>query len=364
MNRWAKCIIFALAMVFSNTAALAAVDYILEQKFHAELVKAEQGDVKAQYAIGEMYEKGRGVEKDPRLAFSWYSKATQQGNIKAAYKLGMAYLNGTGIRKNYRKAHDWLNKSSNQGYARAQYSLGTLYENGLGTVQDLDKALEWYRRALRGNYDVAATGIQRVNQRQKRQQEKLNQLRQKALATAKKLKEKALQAKPVKPIEPVKPVEPVTPVKPVEPVTPVKPVKPETPPVLLTTKQRIQAGGWQKLGKAVEYLPSATTHCEDLDSHIECESITLRSNIGVADIDFQTKATLSRFKEDGSFIISYRNNVLKITITDEEFASSGAKLPVREGWQETEHKLTCVFEDDTHLNCKKNKLRNITLHRK
>ncbi len=339
MNRWAKCIIFVLAMVFSNTAALAAVDYILEQKFHAELIKAEQGDAKAQYAIGEMYEKGRGVERDPRLAFSWYSKATQQGNIKAEYKLGVAYLNGTGIRKNYRKAHDWLNKSSNQGYARAQYSLGTLYENGLGTAQDLDKALEWYKRALRGNYDVAATGMQRVKQRQKQQQEKLKQLRQKALSTAKKLREKALQPKPVEPIEPI------------------------TVAVPLTTKQRIQAGGWQKLGKAVEYLPSANTHCEDLGSRIECESITLMRNIGIADISFQTKATLSRFKEDGSFTISYRNNVLKITITDEEFVDSGAKLPVREGRQETEHKLTCVFEDDTQMNCKKNKLRNIKLHR-
>ncbi|HEB94260.1 MAG TPA: sel1 repeat family protein [Gammaproteobacteria bacterium] len=337
MNRWAKCIVFVLAMVFSNTAALAAVDYILEQKFHAELVKAEQGDAKAQYAIGEMYEKGRGVEKDPRQAFSWYSKATQQGNMRAEYKLGMAYLNGIGIRKNYRKAHDWLNKSSNQGYARAQYSLGTLYENGLGMTQDLDKALEWYKRALRGGYDVAATGMQRVNQRQKRQREKLSQLRQKALATAKKLKEKAR-------LQP-------------------KPVEPATALIPLTTKQRIQAGGWQKLGKAVEYLPSANTHCEDLDSRIECESITLMRNIGIADISFQTKATLSHFKEDGSFTISYRNNVLKITITDEEFAGSGAKLPVREGWQETEHKLTCVFEDDTQINCKKNKLRNIKLHR-
>ncbi len=334
MNRWAKCIVFALAMMFSSAAALAAVDYVLEQKFHAELAKAERGDAKAQYAIGEMYEKGRGIEKDPRQAFIWYSKATQQGNIKAEYKLGMAYLNGMGIRKNYRKAHDWLNKSSNQGYARAQYSLGTLYENGLGTPQNLDKALAWYERALRGGYDVAATGIRRVDQRRKQQQEKLSQLRQKALATAKKLRERALEPKPL---------------------------PPETPP--LTTKQRIQAGGWQKLGKAVEYLPSANTQCEDLDSHIECKSITLRRNIGIADIDFQTKATLSRFKEDGSFTVSYRNNVLKITITDEEFASSGAKPPVREGWQETEHELTCIFTDDTRLNCKKNKLRNIELHR-
>ncbi len=283
-----------------------------------------------------MYEKGRGVERDPRQAFSWYSKATQKGNIKAEYKLGVAYLNGNGIRKNFQKAYDWLKKSGNKGYVRAQYYLGTLYENGLGTTQDLDKALQWYKRALRGGYDVAATGMQRVTQLQKQQQEKLALLRQTALNVAKKLEKKAVETKSA---------------------------APPTTPTPLSTKQRIQAGGWQKRGKAVEYLPSASTHCKDLGNRIECESKALTRNIGMADIDFQTKSTLSRFKEDGSFTISYRNNVLKITITDEEFASSGAKLPVREGWQETEHTLTCIFEDDTHLNCKKNKLRNIKLHR-
>ncbi|VAW97819.1 hypothetical protein MNBD_GAMMA20-822 [hydrothermal vent metagenome] len=350
MDRWAKCIIFALTMMFSNTAALAAIDYILEQKFHAELAKAEQGNAKAQYAIGEMYEKGRGVEKDPRRAFSWYSKATQQGNIKAEYKLGMAYLNGTGIRENYRKAHDWLSKSSNQGYARAQYFLGTLYENGQGTAQDLDKALAWYKQALRGDYDVAATGMQRVNQRK---QEKLRQLRRNALATAKKLKEKNPEPKPAVPAT----------LAPKPATLAPKPAAPTTTTIPLTTKQRIQAGAWKRLGKAVEYLPSANTLCEDLDNRIECESKTLTRNIGIADIDFQTKATLSRFKEDGSFTVSYQNNVLKVTITDEKFAGSGAKHPVREGWQETEHELTCIFEDDTHLSCTKNKLHSIKLHR-
>ena len=333
MDRWAKYIIFALTMALGSTSVLAAGDYILEEKFHTELAKAEQGDAKAQYAIGEMYEKGRGVERDPRQAFSWYSKSSQKGNMKAEYKLGMAYLNGKGIRKNYRKAHDWLQKSSNKGYVRAQYHLGTLYENGLGTDQDLDKALQWYKRALRGGYDPAATGMQRVTQLQKLHQEKLARLRQEALEAAKKL-----QKKTVKPS-----------------------ISPPPPPA--STKQRILAGGWQKRDKAVEYLPSANTRCEDLGNRIACQSITLTRSIGMANISFQTKATLSRFKDDGSFRVSYRNNVLKVTITDEEFAKSGAKIPVQTGWQETEHKLTCTFEDDSHLNCRKNKLRSIKLHR-
>ncbi|HHH48348.1 MAG TPA: sel1 repeat family protein [Gammaproteobacteria bacterium] len=334
MDRWAKYTIFALTMTLASDVALAEVDYILEEKFHAELAKAEQGDSKAQYAVGEMYEKGRGVGRDPRKAFSWYSKSSQKGNMKAEYKLGLAYLNGTGIRRDYRKARDWLQKSSDKGYVRAQYYLGTLYEKGLGTEQDLDKALQWYKQALRGGYDPAAAGMQRVAQLQKRRQEKIARLRQEALETARKLQAKA--AKPAPPAEPAPPP---------------------------GTKQRILAGGWKRHDRAVEYLPSADTQCEDRGDHIECQSKTLTRNIGMADISFQTKSTLSRFKDDGSFKVAYRNNVLEVTITDEAFASSGAKVPVQTGWQETEHKLTCTFEDDTRLNCRKNKLRTIKLHR-
>jgi len=199
--------------------------------------------------------------------------------------------------------------------------------------QDLDKALQWYKRALRGGYDPAATGMQRITRLQKLHQEKLARLRQEALEAAKKLQKKATK-----------------------PST-------STPPPPPSTKQRILAGGWKKRDKAVEYLPSDSTRCEDQGNRITCQSITLTRYIGMANISFQTKATLSRFKDDGSFRISYRNNVLKVTITDEEFASSGAKIPVQTGWQETEHKLTCAFEDDSHLNCQKNKLRSIKLHR-
>ena len=334
MQNWAKFAVLAVTMLCS-TLSLAAGDYVLEDKFRSELAKAEQGDSKAQYAIGEMYEKGRGTERDPRQAFSWYSKASQKGNMKAEYKLGMAYLSGKGIRKNSRKAHEWLKKSADKGYVRAQYHLGTLYEKGVGTEKDLDKALKWYQLALRGGYDAAAEGMQRIALQRKQQEEKLNRLRQEAVAKAKQLKKKpAPKAKPA--------------------ATKKKP---------LTTKERILAGGWQKRDKGVEFLPSAVTRCQDFGSRMECQSRTLTRNIGMADIDYETKAVLFGFKDNGSFKVSYRNNVTGITVTDDEFANSGASVPVKLGWQDAEHKLVCHFEDDNHINCKKNKLRSIELHR-
>ena len=49
-----------------------AVDYMLEEQLHARLQRAEQGDVTAQYAVGDMYFNGM------KLALSGYSRRRQK----------------------------------------------------------------------------------------------------------------------------------------------------------------------------------------------------------------------------------------------------------------------------------------------
>ncbi len=40
---------------------------------------AEQGNTEAQYGLGVMYDKGRGVPRDHAEALQWYRKAAEQG---------------------------------------------------------------------------------------------------------------------------------------------------------------------------------------------------------------------------------------------------------------------------------------------
>ncbi|HEU4600376.1 MAG TPA: caspase family protein [Steroidobacteraceae bacterium] len=72
---------------------------------------AEDGDPEAQTNVGEIFERGMGVEPDFAAAASWYQKA------------------------------------ANKGYSRALFNLGTLYEQGRGVEQDQLKALNLYRQA-------------------------------------------------------------------------------------------------------------------------------------------------------------------------------------------------------------------------
>lgn len=72
---------------------------------------AASGDAKAQYYVGETFEKGLGQEPDYPMAVMWYQRATEQN------------------------------------YAPAKLSLGRLYEKGLGVDKDLVKAMNLYRQA-------------------------------------------------------------------------------------------------------------------------------------------------------------------------------------------------------------------------
>ena len=55
---------------------------------------AEQGNTDAQYNLGVMYGKGRGVPQDDKTALKWYRLAAEQGNAAAQHNLGCMYEKG------------------------------------------------------------------------------------------------------------------------------------------------------------------------------------------------------------------------------------------------------------------------------
>lgn len=61
--------------------------------------------------------------------------------------LGEIYEKGLGIQPDYAAARDWYQLAAEQGHTAAQFNLGKLYESGLLGQVDREKALHWYRRA-------------------------------------------------------------------------------------------------------------------------------------------------------------------------------------------------------------------------
>lgn len=112
---------------------------------------AELGHVKAQIRLAYIYEKGIGVEKDPRLAVQWY-KSAAESDPKAQFSLGLCYTKGIGIVQDHKKAVECFMKSAQSGYDRALYNLGYCYEQGTGVHRNIDTAIRYYMDAAsKGN---------------------------------------------------------------------------------------------------------------------------------------------------------------------------------------------------------------------
>jgi len=106
------------------------------------LPQAEQGDVKAQTNVGEIFEKGLGVPPDYDAAAQWYRKAAEHG------------------------------------YSTAALNLGSLYERGLGVPKDPNQALNWYRRGAGLNgltFDLTAPAATNEVQALRAQNQQLRQ---------------------------------------------------------------------------------------------------------------------------------------------------------------------------------------------
>lgn len=141
-----------------NRECLEQIEYCKKKNEQNKLIyqinieNAKKGDEKAQYVVGYMYYKGKGVPKDYIKAAEWYKKSAEGSYTKALNNLAYLYQKGKGVNKDIHKAEQLLLKSAKQGDDVACLNLGILYQTGkLGTA-NMEDAEYWYRKAMdKGN---------------------------------------------------------------------------------------------------------------------------------------------------------------------------------------------------------------------
>ena len=103
---------------------------------------AEIGDADAQYKLGLFYVKGHpDFPRNSKLAQELFLKAAEQGDVRAQVALGDFY----GISE---KVVNWYQNAANQGYAEAYVKLGDCYFHGWGTgTAKYPTAALWYRKS-------------------------------------------------------------------------------------------------------------------------------------------------------------------------------------------------------------------------
>ena len=138
---------------------------------------AENGNPKAQYNLGLMYKKGKGLEIDHKEANKWFFLSASQGNMLAQYAIGLNYYTGIGIELDYNKAMDFFKMAAFQGHPSSQINIGNMYFIGQGTKKNFPRAHMWWKLAEDKNILGARKNILRIekimNENQKQKAKKL-----------------------------------------------------------------------------------------------------------------------------------------------------------------------------------------------
>jgi TPR repeat protein len=147
---WLAARVIILALAFASPAVVADDD--VERAFAAARIKAEAGDVVAQFSLGSMIYYGA---NDTAQALSWFQRAAAQGYAPAEFQMGQLYDFGFAVAADERVALEWYRKAAGHGSAAGHRAVGEFYQKGRGVAADAAEAARWYRRGADGD-DVRA----------------------------------------------------------------------------------------------------------------------------------------------------------------------------------------------------------------
>jgi TPR repeat protein len=108
---------------------------------------AAGGDPRAQYMLGLLYHRGRGLPQDHHEAVNWFHRAADQDDAAAQFYLGIMFSEGQGVRQDHVEAAKWFRRAADLGDAYAQYNLGLMYAKGEVGEPDDVSAHMWFNLA-------------------------------------------------------------------------------------------------------------------------------------------------------------------------------------------------------------------------
>lgn len=174
-----------------HMAQLALMRNDLTQAAEWATRSAQQRYAPGQLVLGQLYQEGRGVTRDPIRAHGLMKGAADQGLSEAAYHTGLSFRDGSGVRADAARAEQylekaasgghmpayfalaelheqsqperyrhWMDQAARKGSARAQFLLGESYARGNHGTVDHQAAYVWYSLALLNGHQPARAGIE------------------------------------------------------------------------------------------------------------------------------------------------------------------------------------------------------------
>ena len=137
--------------------ALSAEDYQTAAYYLSFF--ASNGDVRSQYNMGIMYRDGLGLEKNSRVALSWFLLAAEQNHMLANYAIGLLLRDGPADVKHPKRASLYLKEAAFLGHALAPLELGNMFFSGNHVSKDRALAFVWWSLSAERNAPGAEANI-------------------------------------------------------------------------------------------------------------------------------------------------------------------------------------------------------------
>ncbi|CAG8648448.1 15945_t:CDS:2 [Acaulospora colombiana] len=131
---------------------------------------SESGSSDAKFWIGELYWKGKYVEKNLDQALKYYKEAADEGHTKAKFRYAVSFHNlyfdnEPMLLENSRLIIDNLRAAAADGHEEAQYMLGEIHQEGkFGTKIDEKLAKNYYEMAATKNHKKAIEALGQIKQ--------------------------------------------------------------------------------------------------------------------------------------------------------------------------------------------------------
>jgi len=120
---------------------------------------ANQGHADAYYFLGRFYGLGDGVSTDFNKAMDLYHKGSSLGSAKCGYAIGLMHYTGTGVDKDekvantfFKKHYEILLMEAQKNDAVSIHILGTYYYYGFGVQRYIFNAIEWFLKSAELGY--------------------------------------------------------------------------------------------------------------------------------------------------------------------------------------------------------------------
>jgi len=126
-----------IILLLTGIASVTAVIWILAPWI------ADQGQATSNFDISSSAEANSSSDAYALWSLPELTKRADQGDARAEYALGMRYANGTDVKQDYRQAKQWFLKAAEQGHIGAQEKVAASYFQGRGSPQDYGKAYFW-----------------------------------------------------------------------------------------------------------------------------------------------------------------------------------------------------------------------------